>query len=65
MIIDPTQLNHETVRLAPDAPWVAVIHHPAGSRRWHVHYRDHTRETYKTRKGMLAALNARFIDGGA
>lgn len=59
MIIEPETMNHEIVRPAAGELWAAIIHHPAGSRRWHVHYRDYSRETFRTRKAMLAVLAVR------
>lgn len=54
--------GYEIVRAAPDAPILAVIHHPKGSRRWHLAYWNRVgstpHSTHKTRAAALAELAA-------
>lgn len=61
LIITRTE-RWELVATGPgDDEWVARIHHPEGSSRWHVHFRaDIPPESYATRKDAVAALEARF-----
>ncbi len=48
--------TYQLVRPVDGAPWVALIHHPVGSRRWHVHARTGQPVTFRTRRAMLAYL---------
>jgi len=65
MIVEPDNTpGYELVRRVEGEPCVAVIHHPKGSRRWHVTYRAapgdfrcHTPNvSCATRKAALAEI---------
>lgn len=54
--------GYEIVYADESDTWVAVVHHPKGSRRWHAHYRTGPKDTFTTRKAMVRALTDRFSD---
>jgi len=56
--VPDTTPGYELVRRRAGEPCIAVIHHPPGSRRWHITYRgsDCVNVSFKTRKAALADI---------
>jgi hypothetical protein len=61
LVIKPTTTpGYESVHRTPDELLFAVIHHPPGSRRWHITYRgsSHPNVSCNRRADVIAELEA-------